>query len=60
MLNFLIHWYQLAEVYAVILAWITLPLAYYASYLFMRNHYGLFIPTALPAQNKEGLSHGSN
>lgn len=44
MLKFLVHTYQYAEVYAVLLSWVVIPLGYYAAYLFMRNHYGQFTP----------------
>ncbi len=42
MLAFLDHCFQYAEIYSVILAVIVIPLGYYAVYLFMKNHYGLF------------------
>lgn len=42
MLKFLVHVYQYAEFYAVILSWTVIPLGYFASYLFLRNHFGWF------------------
>jgi hypothetical protein len=41
-MSFLLHVYQFAEVYTVILSWIVLPLGYGACYLFFNQHYGMF------------------
>ena len=62
-LAFLIHWYHMAEVYAVILVWIVIPLGFFASYLFLQRHYGLFTPTAsepLKPRNREVTQNASN
>lgn len=53
MLNLLVHWYQYAEVYAVIFSWIVVPLGYYAAYLFLRNHYGIFQPKVVEVSVKD-------
>ncbi len=36
------HLYSYAETYVVLFAWITVPLAFYAAYLFLNHHYRIF------------------
>ena len=54
MLAFLDHCFQYAEVYAVVLTLIVIPLGYWASYLFLKNHFGLF-----KVNKAQGTSNGS-
>ena len=42
----LVHLFNNAETYAVLLVWIVIPLGYGACYLFVRNHYGWFAAVA--------------
>jgi hypothetical protein len=44
MQNALFHIYRYAEVYTVLLVWIVVPLGYWASFTFLRNHFGMFKP----------------
>jgi hypothetical protein len=57
MLPIILHLYQLAEVYTVILAWIVIPLAFIALFLFMHRHYAMFTPPEREKTRKEG-NHG--
>lgn len=56
MATLFIHFFAFAETYAVLLVWVTVPLAFYASYLFMNNHFGMFEP----AVDREEKNHGAN
>lgn len=49
MVRLLIHIYQFAESYTVVLAWVVIPLFFFACYRFLRNHYGMFQPNAQSA-----------
>lgn len=63
LLAFLTHWYRMAEVYAVILVWIAVPLGFFACYLFFQRHYGLFTPpTRVPTkpEHVEVIRNASN
>ena len=53
MSTLLIHWYQNAEVYAVLLVWVVVPLGFYATLLFFTNHYGIFLSQELKQERKE-------
>ena len=47
---FVIHLFDFAEVYAVLLSWITLPLGYGACFYFFQRHFGMFLPVAGPKE----------
>lgn len=42
MYDFLVKFYEHAELYAVLLAWAVIPLFFYAVYLFFSTHYRMF------------------
>ncbi len=42
MFDLLLHWYEMSEIYAMLLAWIVVPLGFTALFLFMRNQFGMF------------------
>ena len=44
-MGLLMLWYQNAELYAIFLVWVVLPLGFYAAYLFLRRNFGMFEPT---------------
>ncbi len=60
MLKFLVHVYQYAEVYAVLLSWVVIPLGYYAAYLFLHNHYGQFTVPAFANAAEPSLEKVAN
>ncbi len=58
MFQFLVHYYENVECYAVLLAWIVVPLFFFTVYTFCDVHFGMFSPhsaktlepeTAVPA-----------
>lgn len=52
LVSILSHLYRLAELYTVLLAWVAIPLGYYAVYLFFNNHYGMFSPQRAEEQDR--------
>ena len=54
MLSFLTHLYMFAEVYTVVLVWVSVPVFFYAAFYFMSRHYGMFQP------NVKETSHGQS
>lgn len=62
MINFLSHVYNHAETYTVLFAWATIPMAFYASYLFLQHHYGMFTVPENGASSHpvKGHDHGAN
>lgn len=56
MLALLMHWYRFAELYAVVLVWIVVPLFFYECYYFFSHHYEIFNPQK---RIKEGNTHAS-
>lgn len=50
------HLYQFAEVYTVLLVWIAVPLGFAACFIFLRNHFHMFVPT----KPQETVHHGSD
>ena len=57
MLSLLMHLYQRAEVYTVMLVWIVVPLGFVSCYLFFQRQFGMFVP---PQDVKESPSHGNH
>ena len=51
----IVHWFHFAELYAVMLTWIVVPLGFYASFLFLGRHYGMFVPRNI---TKDGPADG--
>jgi len=61
MFSLLVHLYEFAEVYTVILVWITVPLSFGALFLFYQKHYGMFVPSDSKASSLKGVSaNGAN
>jgi len=56
-MNLLEHFFTFAETYAVCLVWVCVPLGFYASYLIMKNHFGMF---AVAKNSDSEVSHGGN
>lgn len=54
------HVYEHAEMYTVCLAWVTLPLGFYAMFDFSRRHYGMFRPVSRRADSPEEKGHGTH
>lgn len=38
----LVHIYEFAEVYTVLLSWVVIPLGYLSCYMFFNRHFGMF------------------
>ena len=51
MLSFLIHVYTFAEVYTVLLVWVSAPISFFTLQRFLQKHYGMFVP-----ETEEGVA----
>jgi hypothetical protein len=60
MLPFLLYVYNYAEVYAVVLTWIVVPLGFWACYLFFSRHFGMFGAPEPERVAKEKAVHATN
>jgi hypothetical protein len=59
MLELLIQIYRFAEVYTVLLAWVVIPLGFFAVFLFFQSHYRMFLPRPQVGDEKEEHKHGA-
>jgi len=60
MLSVLIHIYQHAEIYTVLLALIVLPLGYWECFYFLRVHYGMFQTSDSIVETKKEEDHAAH
>jgi hypothetical protein len=59
MLVLLIQVYRLAEVCTVVLAWVVIPLGFFAIFLFFQSHYQMFLPWPTVRDEKEKEKNGA-
>ena len=56
MLRLLVHVYQFAEVYTVLLVWLVVPLGFFVCRNFFQKHFGMFSESKAMEDLKDGTN----